>query len=43
MAAGHERTAALIRARGFAVETTDLSEFAKAEGCFTCLSLLLRD
>ena len=26
---------------GFAVEPVDLSEFAKAEACSTCLSLLL--
>jgi dimethylargininase len=41
LAAEHEQTAALIRRRGFPVETTDLSEFAKAEGGITCLSILL--
>jgi dimethylargininase len=35
------RTAELIGERGIAVETTDLSEFAKAEGGVTCLSLLI--
>jgi dimethylargininase len=40
-AAGHPRTADLIRRSGFRVETTELSEFAKADGCVTCLSLLL--
>jgi dimethylargininase len=39
-AAGHPQTAELIRSLGFRVETTDLSEFAKADGCATCLSLL---
>jgi dimethylargininase len=43
MGARHERTADLIRRRGFNVRTIDLSEFAKAEGCVTCLSLLLSD
>jgi dimethylargininase len=41
LAAGHEATAELIRRRGFVVRTMELSEFAKAEGCVTCLSLLL--
>jgi dimethylargininase len=40
-AAGHPRTVELIRGLGFQVETTELSEFAKADGCVTCLSLLL--
>lgn len=39
----HMRTAQLIRSRGFAVETIDLSEFAKAEGGVTCLSILVQD
>jgi dimethylargininase len=39
-AAGHPHTEDLIRGLGFRVETTDLSEFAKADGCVTCLSLL---
>jgi dimethylargininase len=37
------RTAELIRQRGFEVETVDLSEFAKADGGITCLSILLQD
>jgi dimethylargininase len=39
----HPQTADLVRRLGFAVETVDVSEFAKAEGCVTCLSLLLAD
>ena len=39
-AAGHPQTEDLIRGLGFRVETTDLSEFGKADGCTTCLSLL---
>lgn len=39
-AAGHPQSAELVRGLGFFVETTDLSEFAKADGCVTCLSLL---
>jgi dimethylargininase len=42
MAASHPHTADLIRRRGFDVQLVDLSEFAKAEGCVTCMSLLLR-
>jgi dimethylargininase len=42
-AAAHPRTADLIRRRGFTVRTVDLSEFAKAEGGVTCLSLLIAD
>jgi dimethylargininase len=41
MPAAHPRTAALLRDRGFEVATVDLSEFAKAEGGITCLSLLI--
>jgi dimethylargininase len=40
-AAGHPHSEELIRGLGFNSETTDLSEFAKADGCVTCLSLLL--
>jgi dimethylargininase len=43
VAAAHVHTAELIRRRGFAVETVDLSEFAKAEGGITCSSILLND
>jgi dimethylargininase len=39
--AAHPQTADLVRGLGFDVQTIDLSEFAKAEGCVTCLSLLL--
>jgi dimethylargininase len=41
--AAHPRTADLVCRLGFDVRTVDLSEFAKAEGCVTCLSLLLAD
>ncbi len=40
LAAGYPRTAALIQARGFEVLPVPLSEFAKADGGVTCLSLL---
>jgi len=39
-AAGHPKTAELLQRLGFRLQTTDLSEFAKADGCATCLSLL---
>lgn len=39
--AAHPRTIGLIRGRGFAVHPVDLSEFAKAEGGVTCLSILV--
>jgi dimethylargininase len=39
-ASAHPRTAERVRARGWSVTTVELSEFAKAEGCATCLSLL---
>jgi dimethylargininase len=38
--ASHPRTVDRLRGLGFDVDTVDLSEFAKAEGCVTCLSLL---
>jgi dimethylargininase len=40
MDAACPRTAALIRSLGFEVRAVELSEFAKAEGSVTCLSLL---
>ena len=40
MTAAHPRTVAQVRARGFHVDTVDLSELAKAEGSATCLSLV---
>jgi dimethylargininase len=43
LAAEHVQTAEQIRQRGFQVRTAHLSEFAKAEGGVTCLSLLLSD
>jgi dimethylargininase len=39
-AGGHTHTEDLLRRLGFRVDTADLSEFAKADGCVTCLSLL---
>jgi dimethylargininase len=36
----HPRTADLIRGMGFDLRTIDLSEFAKAEGGVTCLSIV---
>lgn len=41
MGAAHPRTVDLVRARGFEVDVVDLSEFAKAEGSATCLSILV--
>lgn len=41
LAKAHRKTAELIQRLGFAVRTADLSEFAKAEGGTTCLSLLI--
>lgn len=41
VAAGYARTARLIRERGFEVLPVDLSEFAKADGGATCLSLIV--
>lgn len=41
MSAAAPCTAESIRRLGFAVETVDLSEFAKAEGGVTCLALLI--
>jgi dimethylargininase len=42
IAADHVRTAEVIRGLGFDVRTIDLSEFAKAEGGVTCLSILIQ-
>jgi dimethylargininase len=41
LAAHHERTADMIRGLGFDVRAVDLSEFAKAEGGVSCLSILM--
>jgi dimethylargininase len=41
LTSAHPRTAELIGRLGFRVRTVDVSEFAKAEGCVTCMSLLL--
>jgi dimethylargininase len=37
----HPHTAERIGRLGFEVRTVDVSEFAKAEGCVTCMSILL--
>ena len=42
-AAAHPRTLERLRGLGFDVDAVDLSEFAKAEGCVTCLSILLEE
>jgi dimethylargininase len=42
LAADHVRTADRVRGLGHAVRTVDLSEFAKAEGGVTCLSILFQ-
>jgi dimethylargininase len=42
MSARAPRTAQLLRDRGLAVVTTDISEFEKLEGCVTCLSVRVR-
>ena len=42
VAADHVESGGVIRKRGFEVHAVDLSEFAKAEGGVTCLSILFR-
>ncbi len=42
MAASAPRTAESFRSRGLAVESVDISEFEKLEGCVTCLSVRIR-
>lgn len=42
MAADCPRSAAIVRGRGYEVETVDISEFQKLEGCVTCLSVRIR-
>jgi dimethylargininase len=39
-AAAYPKTIALLQAEGFAVKPVDVSEFAKAEGGVTCMSLI---
>ena len=41
MAAGYSRVRSLVEAAGFRVHEVDLSEFIKADGGPTCLSLLV--
>lgn len=40
VSAAFPRTAAVLRARGYEVRAVEVSEFAKAEGGMTCMSLL---
>ncbi|MGC8480009.1 MAG: dimethylargininase [Acidimicrobiales bacterium] len=42
MAAGCDRSVALLRGLGYEVVQVDISEFEKLEGCVTCLSVRLR-
>lgn len=42
LAAAHPQTVELVHHRGFQTRTVDISEFAKAEGAMTCLSLLFQ-
>ena len=42
VSAAFPRTAALLASRGYEVRAVDVSEFAKAEGALTCMSLLFR-
>lgn len=37
----HPKTAAMLRTEGYTVHELDISEFAKAEGGVTCLSILV--
>ena len=39
--AAHQKTAARVQAKGFAVTMVDISEFAKAEAGLTCLSVVV--
>ena len=42
VSAAFPRTAASLAARGYDVREVEVSEFAKAEGGMTCMSLLFR-
>jgi dimethylargininase len=42
VAADAPRTAAILTTRGLVPVVVDISEFAKLEGCVTCLSVRLR-
>jgi len=42
VSAAFPRTAASLRARGYEVRAVEVSEFAKAEGGMTCMSLIFR-
>lgn len=42
MSSAAPRTAALLADRGYRLETVDISEYEKLEGCVTCLSVRVR-
>jgi dimethylargininase len=42
VSAAFPRTAALLASRGYDVRAVEVSEFAKAEGGMTCMSILFR-
>jgi dimethylargininase len=42
MSSAAPRTAALFADRGYRLETVDISEYEKLEGCVTCLSVRVR-
>jgi dimethylargininase len=42
LSTAHQRTAELLEDSGYSVAPVDISEFAKAEGGVTCLSLVFR-
>ena len=41
ISSAYRATAEALRSQGYTVESLDVSEFAKAEGCLTCMSVLL--
>ncbi|MDT5116095.1 MAG: dimethylargininase, partial [Mycobacterium sp.] len=42
MSSAAPRTAELFADRGYRLETVDISEYEKLEGCVTCLSVRVR-
>jgi len=42
VADGHQKTASLVSRHGYPVVTVDISEFARADGGLTCLSIRIR-
>ena len=43
MASGSERSAEIVRRRGYTPVIVDIGEFIKLEGCVTCLSIRIRE